>query len=43
MRGYPSVILRKEDKLYSVANGFATFDQMKQQVEHILTEEKVAF
>lgn len=42
VRGYPSVILRKEEKLYSVANGFATFDQMKQQVEHILTEEKVA-
>ena len=41
VRGYPTVILRKDEKLYSVSNGFATFDQMKHQIEHILAKESV--
>jgi len=36
VRGYPTVILLKGDQLYQIANGFATFDQMKEQVSHLV-------
>lgn len=41
VRGYPSVILKKVENLFFVANGFATFDQMKEEVDHILKQEKL--
>ena len=36
VRGYPCVVLRKGKDLLSVANGFATFEQMSDQVERLL-------
>lgn len=41
VRGYPSVLLLNNDQLYQIANGYATFEQMKNQVLSILatTEE----
>ena len=38
VRGYPSVIAKVEDKLYRIANGYSTFEQMKTQVELVKKE-----
>ncbi|MGB3463677.1 MAG: DsbA family protein [Cyclobacteriaceae bacterium] len=42
VRGYPAVILKQDEKLYSITNGFATFEQMKEQVGYILSQRQVA-
>jgi len=39
VRGYPSVLLLSNDQLYQIANGFATFEDMKGMVEQLLTVE----
>ena len=36
VKGYPCLVLRREERLLSIANGFATFDQMNEQVSHLL-------
>lgn len=36
IQGYPAVALLHNDKLYSVARGFATFEEMKNQVEYLI-------
>ncbi len=41
VKGYPAVILKKGEGLYSLAQGFSTFEQMKELVETILKDEKV--
>ena len=33
--GYPSVILKKDDQLYAVAQGFASFEDMKGRIEMV--------
>ena len=38
VRGYPCVLLKKDTTLYPVTYGFATFDQMKKEVEEIRTK-----
>jgi putative protein-disulfide isomerase len=35
--GYPSVLLLNNDQLYQIANGFATFEQMKEQVDKLIS------
>lgn len=42
VRGYPAVLLKRGEKLYSVSNGYSEADQMKKQVEFILEQETVA-
>lgn len=37
--GYPSVILKKEDQLYAVTQGYAGFDDMKSRIEMIRSEQ----
>jgi len=39
VRGYPSVLLLNNDQLHQIANGFATFEDMKGMVEQLLTVE----
>jgi putative protein-disulfide isomerase len=39
VRGYPSVLLLHNDQLYQIANGYATFEQMKMQIEELLLME----
>lgn len=39
VKGYPTVILLKNDQLHMIAHGFATFDQMKDIVEQLLKAE----
>ena len=39
VKGYPSVILMHQDQLFLLANGYATFEQMKDRIEHILAAE----
>ena len=39
VRGYPSVLLLNNDQLYQVANGYATFEEMKGQVDNLLATE----
>ena len=41
VRGYPYVILMHQDQLFLLANGYATFDQMNEQIESVLQKEKV--
>jgi len=41
VKGYPAVILKKGEGLYSVAQGFSSFEQMQELVENILSDEKV--
>ena len=36
VRGYPSVLLLNNDQLFQVTNGYATFEQMKEQIDHLL-------
>jgi putative protein-disulfide isomerase len=36
VRGYPTVLLLNNDQLYQIANGYATFEQMKNQVLSML-------
>lgn len=36
--GYPSVILKKDDQLYAVAQGFASYDDMQSRIEMIRSE-----
>ena len=38
VRGYPSLILLMRDQLYLLANGYATFEEMRTRVESILKE-----
>ncbi|MEM8523411.1 MAG: DsbA family protein [Bacteroidota bacterium] len=38
VRGYPSIVVKTEDQMYLVANGYATFEQMKSRVEAIREE-----
>lgn len=38
--GYPAVVLLHNDQLYQVAAGFATFDDMKLRIEHLLKQEE---
>lgn len=37
VRGFPTVIFRDGDKLYAIARGFATFEQMWESVEQLKT------
>ena len=39
VKGYPSVILMHQDQLFLLANGYATFDQMRERIQHILQKE----
>jgi len=36
--GYPCVILKKDEQLFAVAQGFSTFDEMKSRIENIKLE-----
>lgn len=38
MQGYPTIILLHHDELFLIAHGFATFDQMKAQIEKTISE-----
>jgi putative protein-disulfide isomerase len=40
VRGYPTVILRKDQQLFAIANGFTTFDQIWKEVEDKLAQQK---
>ncbi|MEO1050140.1 MAG: DsbA family protein [Bacteroidota bacterium] len=35
--GYPTVLLKKGEQMYRVTYGYATFDIMKEQIDHILS------
>ena len=35
VRGYPTVLMKKDSELFMVCHGFATIDQMKEVVEKI--------
>lgn len=39
VKGYPSVLLLNNDQLYQVANGYTTFEEMKEQVDNLLAAE----
>ena len=39
VRGYPCLVLRKGERLLSVANGFATYEQIVEQVDRFLQED----
>ncbi|MEM6697218.1 MAG: DsbA family protein [Bacteroidota bacterium] len=38
VRGYPSIVVKTEDQMYLVANGYSTFEQMKGRIEGIAEE-----
>ncbi|MEO1255158.1 MAG: hypothetical protein AAFY41_09770 [Bacteroidota bacterium] len=38
VQGYPTIILLHQDQLFMIAHGYATFDQMKSQVEKTISE-----
>lgn len=35
VRGFPSIVLKKEDKLYLIASGYAEFEQMKARIHSV--------
>jgi putative protein-disulfide isomerase len=37
VRGYPSVLLLNDNQLSQIANGFTTFEQMREQVDQLIT------
>ena len=37
VKGYPSVILMHQDQLFLLANGYATYDQMAERIEKVLS------
>lgn len=39
VRGYPCVLFRKGDELFSITYGYTTTEQMKKQIEKLLEEE----
>lgn len=39
--GYPSVILKKDDQLYAVAQGFASFQDMQSRIEMVRSEKPI--
>lgn len=39
VRGYPTVLFRKDDQLYRLAGGYATYEQMWEQVGRVLQTE----
>ncbi|MEO0723993.1 MAG: DsbA family protein [Bacteroidota bacterium] len=39
VRGYPTVLYRKADKLYLIARGYATFEQMQGQIDQFVKVE----
>ena len=38
VQGYPTMVLLHQDQLFMIAHGYATFDQMKAQVEKTIVE-----
>ncbi|GAB4244312.1 MAG: DsbA family protein [Ekhidna sp.] len=38
VQGYPTILLLHKDQLFLVANGYASFDQMKNQIEKTMEE-----
>ena len=38
VRGYPSTVLLRNDQLFLIANGYATFDQMRSNVDELLSK-----
>lgn len=38
VQGYPTIVLLHKDQLFLIAHGFATFDQMNQQIEKTIKE-----
>ena len=38
VQGYPTIVLLHQDQLFMVAHGYATFDQMKNQIEKTIAE-----
>lgn len=38
VKGYPTVLLKKEDQLFLVANGYATFELMSERIDKLISE-----
>ena len=38
VRGYPTVLLLHKDQLFMINNGYATFEQMNERIEHTMQE-----
>lgn len=39
VKGYPTVLIKTKEQLFQIANGYATFEQMKEQLEHIKNQQ----
>lgn len=39
VKGYPTVLIKTNEQLYQIANGYATYEQMKKQLNHIIDEQ----
>lgn len=40
VRGYPTILLRKDQNLYRVTNGYATYDQMKGYIDELVGQQQ---